>query len=1067
MKLKHLLTIVLTLLMMLGSFGAFAQAIIVSGVVMDDAGEPLPGASVVIKGTSIYVMTDANGKYAIDVPNSNDFLVFSFIGYQTFETQVGKRTKIDVYLDSDFEMLDEVVMIGYGTAKKRDLTGAISNIKSEDLRKTNMTSLEQSLQGRMAGVFVIETDGAPGGGMSIQIRGSNSMLGGTEPLYVVDGIPISSDNAAFAGREGFTGVGSFSAQGANVLSTINPADIASIEVLKDASATAIYGSRGANGVILITTKQGMEGKSSINVDYTLGVSILKKKIDVLNGMEYAEFVNEAEWNAAVLSGTTANYRPQYASPEYIAAHPEATAIPFPTTAGTNWQDLIYTTGISHNASINISGGTKKTKYAVMMGAFDQKGIIKKTGFRRFSLRSNIKSEVKKWLTVQSSIALTRSNNKLAYIATNGEGKAAGIIRRSIMTNPNISMNQIIDETVNANFNSENLRNPWVELTHPTDRKVDNRVLAGLNLDFKLHRNLTFKVFGSANYFDTSRDMYQSMTTFAGSSAKGILSNSHISSLELVNENMLTYTNQWNKHSFTGTAVFSYEYNNYENHFMQGQDFAMDKKPSFDKANHLKYTVSNGSVISVLLSGLFRLNYNYGKRYYVTVSLRADGSSKFSKDNKFAYFPSAALTWRLSEEKFFKEAKTVMNLFKIRYSFGTTGNQAINPYQTLATMVNTNCILNGMIVNGLVDSRLPSQGLKWETTTQHNVGIDYAFLNDRINGSINYYYKKTSDLLQYITIPASTGWQTQLQNNGAIMNQGFEFEINANPIMKDNVQWTIGANISTNKNKILYLGNDVEMIYSKAIGRGMNMQNAPIVYKVGYPLGTFWGYQTDGIVQTEEQLANLPNWTATGDPKRPGEVIYKDISGPDGKPDGIVNSYDQTYLGDPNPDLFFGLNTSISFYGFNIYMQFTGAVGYQIYNQTALEYTMLNGYENVPTEVYRNAWRGPGTTNKYTSVLPNGPSQRARPVSDRFIEDASFLRLKTLRLGYDIPTKGKFGQAVKNFNVFVSGDNLFVVTNYSGFDPEVSSFGQSPDKKGIDLGSYPKPYTFIVGLNITF
>ena len=1042
-------TIILLLTVFLSST-MFAQKTI-SGKVTDENGDQLIGVSVLSQNKLRGSITNIDGIYSIPISAEDSVLIFSYIGYETLKRNIKGRAQINVQMIPVSIELDEVVSIGYGSMRKSDLTGSLSSVSEKDLERSNMNSLEQGLVGKVAGVYIIETDGSPGGAISMQIRGSNSMLGGTEPLYVIDGVPISSDNAMYATRNIQGGSGGDATSPPNILSSINPNDIIAIEVLKDASATAIYGSRGANGVVLITTRQGLDGKTSVSLKLSSGVSSISKRIDVLDYMTYADYVNEANVNAG--------NNPIYFQPDLIT-DPE-TQTPFPTF-GTDWQDAIFQLGMNNDVTLGISGGNKSTKFSVSLSRSDQKGILKTSEFNRTSMRVNLNSQLNSIVKLTSNNMMSFTKNRIVTANTNTAGNGAGVIRQTLRMSPLVSidaLNLIPDESEVVSDDSEP-RNPYRELVDPLNNQADARVLTSQNFDFTLAKGLTLKISGSANYLSRRKDLYYPRTTFRGMQENGKGQIATVESLSLINEDMLTWSKMFDRHDLNLMGVFSYEQSTVKNTSFQVSNFPTDElgTNAMHFGDQTTAVLYSNSISNVLASGTLRANYNYDNKYYLTFSLRADGSSKFTQANKIGYFPSAAVTWRISEENFIKKLSDI-TMLKIRYSYGKTGNQAISEYQSLASLGIYKYVMDGVLVPGFADIRFPNDQLKWETTNQHNVGIDFGFFNNRITGSINGYNKTTYDLLQDVTLPGSSGWSTQIKNAGTITNNGFELEITARPIARKFI-WDATFNYSINRNKILDLGG-VDQRFAQRLGSGATMNHTPFIQKVGLPLGTLWGFKTDGVFQNIDDLLYSSDQTALGEPKQVGFIRYKNLNPEE---DNVINAKDMTVIGDVNPDFMIGFNNVFSYKNFDFQVLLQGVFGQDIFNQTRIEIMQMDGTNNITREVWDNRFQGEGTGNgRYPSVYKS--SKRKMVTSDLFVEDGSYLRIKNVRLGYTF--KFKKNSPIRTLNLYGTADNLKTFTNYSGFDPEVGSFGQDPSRRGVDLGSYPKSRTYLLGCNINF
>ncbi|GAB1415015.1 TonB-dependent receptor [Paludibacter sp.] len=1021
----------------------------IKGKVTDEFGDALIGVSVISPDKQKGTITDYDGNYSINLSKKDSIIIFSYLGYETVITAIRGRNHINVSMTPVSIELDEVVTIGYGQMKKSDLTGSLSSVTEKDLERSNMSSLEQGLSGKVAGVYVIETDGAPGGAISMQIRGSNSMLGGTEPLYVIDGVPVSSNNAMFSTRNIAGGQGGTETSPPNILSTINPNDIVSIEILKDASATAIYGSRGANGVVLISTRQGIDGKTNVSFKMSTGISKLSKRIEVLDYRTYADYVNEAVTNAG--------FAQKFFEPDSITK-PE-TQLPFPTS-GTDWQNEIFQSGFTNDINLNISGGTKSTRYSVSLSRTDEEGILKSSGFNRTSIRANLNSQLSEFVKLTSNNMMSYSENRIVSANTSSSGQGAGVVKQALRISPLISINSAGIDSEDTSLGDDEPRNPYRELVDPLNNKISSRVLSSQIFDFFLTKDLTLKVSNSVNYINTRTDRYYPRTTFRGIQENGKGQIATLESMNLINEDMLTWSKKYGIHDINLMGVFSFENTVIKNTSYQVSNFPTDalKTNAMQYGDQTTALLYSDNITNTLASGTLRANYNYAQKYYMTFSMRADGSSKFAKNNEMGYFPSFALTWRASEESFIKNIKNI-SLAKLRYSYGRTGNQAISEYQSLASLDIFKYVVDGAVVPGFADIRFPNDKLKWETTDQHNVGLDFGFFNNRLTITANLYHKMTWDLLQNIVLPGSSGWSSQIKNAGIISNQGFELELTGHPI-KGTFNWETTFNYSLNRNKILDLGG-VDQRFSARLGAGQSMNFAPSIQKVGYPLGTLWGYIVDGVYQNVEDIANSPDQSPLGEPMQVGFIKYKNLN-PD--EDNIVNAKDMTVIGDVNPDFMIGFNNVFSYKGFDLQVLLHGVFGQDIFNQTRIELMQMDGSSNITREVWDNRFRGEGTGNgRYPSVY--SASKRKMVASDLFVEDGSYLRVKNIRLSYTFKFKNK--APIRTLNVFGSADNLWTFTNYSGYDPEVGSYGQDPSRRGIDVGSYPKSRNFIFGFNANF
>lgn len=1044
----------IVVLFLIAGISVYAQnKVTYSGtVIAGDDKQPLPGASVMVKNTNNGTVTDIDGKFTLTA-KSGAVLVFSFVGFENLELQPEKHSDLKVELIADSKVIDESVVVGYGTVRKSEMTTASSGIRAKDMNMTGVTSFEQSLQGKLSGVVVVNTEGAPGSAMSMEIRGVASISGSSEPLYVIDGMPIESSgvNASQAGRN-FT-------QDLNPLAGLNPNDIESIEVLKDASATAIYGSRGANGVVMITTKSGRKGKANVSANVQFGYSKITRKIEVLSGKEYAEYSN---WARDTERYTEAMIAKLSDSP-------------------TKWQDLIYRLGKTQEYSASISGGGDKYNYFISGNYMDQDGIIVNSGFYRASVRSNFMFQLTPGIKLYSKTSLTRSGyNQVTSSTASSDTKDQGIIKQALRMDPAIPFDQAYDPDEEGLIDGDGMvRNPYLEATSPTLKTVTNRIISSLAVDAKIVKNLTFKPSFGVDYVVSRADSYFPKNTQAGKPTAGydmgFASIQYAETLKWVNENQLTYSNVFaGKHSFTATAVVSLERAYKFKDRSSARGFVTDDLLNNVLQNGLSdtYQLNTNKTVSSLMSYTARVNYGYDKRYLVTATIRADGSSKFGVNNKFGVFPSMSAAWNIMNEKWVKKAfgRAEINNMRIRASWGVVGNQGIPAYQSQSTMsLGWYPGTSGKEPTATA-VRLANPDLKWESTEQLNLGFDYGMFKDRISLSFNWYRKITRDLLQAIKIPTSTGFAAQWQNRGTIRNSGVELELTLRPVVTKDFNWSIMTNISHNKNVILDLG-DVKEQFTENLGTGGTTNYSPFIQKVGYPLGTLWGYQTDGIYQTAEDYQDIRESAIHGlNPNDSEQIRYKKMAGEvkiiDQNGDGKIDDDDRVRIGDVNPVITYGITNTFSWKFLELSVLLTGKSGGDIYNHVFSELENMSGYSNITREAFNNRWQGPGTSNRFPKLRKINDS-RNYYASSNFVEDGSYFRIKNLRFTFkfdkDLFKVNKFPSGAIYFNV----DNLYTVTKYRGYDPEVSSFGQSAARRGIDMGAYPQCRTFSFGVNLNF
>lgn len=980
----------------------------ISGVVKDETGEPVIGANVVVKGTTNGTVTDMNGRYSLEVPEGG-VLQISYIGYNTQEVKVGSGDVVNVSLREDSEALDEVVVIGYGTVKKSDLTGAVGSVQMKDVSQVGITSADRALQGQIAGVQVNARTGQPGESMMIRVRGSNSLAGGNEPLYVIDGMPVEKMN-----------------------SDINPEDILSMEVLKDASSTAIYGSRGANGVVMITTKRGRTGDTVLEYNGYVGVSSLRKKLDLLGKDDYIAMVNEVSQNDG----------------NGIAITPEQAAM----LPNNDWQDLAYQTALTHSHQVSVSGGTDKTKLYSSLNYMNQEGIIKGSDYNRFALRINGDQKLARNLSLNASIAYSYGTQNTAN--SNADGWGAIAYTAMVMA----PIQEIRDaDGKYTNFSGT----PWGG-TNPVgmaelykNKTVNSRLLANMSLIYEIIDGLTFRVNAGAEVNAGSSDRYIPIGLSAGGKLDGDASKSKSNYYTIINENILTYDKRFNKNhalNLMGGVTFqTYQYNDLGG---SGTGFLRDVY----ETNNLGVastpgTPSSGYSDYRMASFLGRANYNLMERYLLTVTARYDDSSKFSKNHKFAFFPSAALAWRLSEENFMQDIDWLSNL-KLRASIGQTGNQSISPYQTFARLGTSGPIFGDGKDIGFGLSSMANDDLKWETTTQTDIGVDFGFFSNRLNIGFDYYWKQTRDLLYNATLPPSSGYSSMLRNLGRIDNKGFEISINTIN-MKGKVNWTTNLNITSNRSIVKDLGSDV-------YGNKIQRIDAPIGGGNWFPLFVgkapfqLYGYEIEGIYQTDEE-ARL-NGEAT---KKAGDYRYKDTDGKAG-----ITTGDKTIIANTQPKFTFGLTNIINWNNFELSFLLIGSVGGDIVNEFNKSITNIGGTWNIRKDVWENHWTPENPNAKYAraSVATKDYLAFGDP-SSVWVENGSYLRFKDIKLAYTLPSQWFAGSRKPNISVYLSGQNLITITSYSHYDPEAS--WTSSAVNGWDRGVYPSAKSFTLGLQVKF
>lgn len=994
----------------------------ITGVVFDHLRESIIGANVVVKGTTIGSITDMDGKFTLEVPE-NTVLQISYIGYVTKEVAVGRQTDIQIQLTEDTQAIDEVVVIGYGSVKKSDLTGAVSSVKATEIQQTPMVSIDQGLIGRAPGVQVTSSSGMPGATASIRVRGSSSLQGGNEPLYVIDGFPVYSGTGF--GDNG----GKIALSG---LATVNPSDIESIEILKDAAATAIYGARAANGVVLITTKSGKKGFDNITFESSFGVSNVSKVIDVLNAQEYATLVNEA-------------YRNDNLKPYYDDA---ALADIARLGKGTDWQNEIFRTGISQNYNLTFSGGDEKTQYAISGNYLDQKGVIINSDFKRYSLRLNLDRHLTKTFTVGTHFSVSHTVSDAVATETGGEG---GVVTGAQKMNPILPIYSDEQTKTYTQINTPGtlVPNPVATAREQKFKNTASRMLGDLYVQWEILKDLKLKVSAGADVMYLKINQYTPSTIYQanGQARAEVRVNRTINWL---NENTLTWDKTFGAdHSLNALGGFTMQQNNTESVMASSSNYVNDVMEYNNLGAGSVYNApSSGAPQWSLLSYLARVNYTFKQRYLFSVNARIDGSSRFGANNKYGFFPSASAGWRISEEPFMEPFKTILPNLKLRGSYGFTGNTEIGAYGSLATLGSNSWIIGNQLVTGFFPNKIPNPDLKWEKTSQLDIGLDVGLFENRFRITADYYRKETSDLLYDVAIPGTSGYSTMLKNIGSMENKGYELSLESDNLT-GTFRWTTTFNISFNRNKVLELGGEGYKEMAESDGHLKTGSVRRLI--VGKPVGVFYGYRFDGIFQNE---AETKQQTSSASPIGVGLRRYKDLNG-DGKVDA---ANDREILGDANPDFFGGMANNFSYKGFelNVFLQYS--YGNKIFNLNAVEMETPTGGQNAYRELL-NRW----TPENPSNIYPKATTNRNVLISDRFIEDGSYLKLKTVSLSYGFPQIRS--KHIQGLRLYVTGQNLLTWTKYRGYDPEVSYRGASTLEAGEDFGGYPQSRTVMFGVKL--
>lgn len=1002
----------LTLMTLLFSY-AQAQDL-VTGIIKDESGQTIPGATIILKGTSKYASTDIDGKFSLAAPKELPFSIHvNITGYQQQDVDIYELSTEPVEISlKTANALDEVVVIGYGSQKKGDVTGSVSSVPQLALKQP-ISSFDRALQGAAAGVQVTQVSGQPGAAVSIRIRGGNSITGGNEPLYVIDGFPVYNNN-------GDANAGVTAGPSINALASLNPSDIESIEVLKDASATAIYGSRGANGVVMITTKKGKAGQNTFTYDAYYGSQTVLKRVDVLtSAKDWALLKNDARIN----SGKAAYYTDDQISK---------------LGQGTDWQGEAFRSAPIQNHQLSLTGGDDRTRYAISGNYFKQDGILKNTNFERYSGRVNLERDFSSKFRVGVNLTASKISAQVAN---------AGIVNALLAMPPTVNVRDANGKyTYQSEFETP-LGNPIATLEKEINTTTTYRFLGNAYGEYTFLEGLVAKVSFGTDVINNKQNRYVPSDIYQGANSnptgKGSVGTKFASTW--LNENTLSYSKTFsNKHSLNAVAGYTQQAFQAESAIAGSEAFVSDQLTYNDLSSGSVYSQpSSGSTAWALNSYLGRINYSIDQKYIFTISGRADGSSRFGKANKWGYFPSAAFAWNISRESFISAVPSISNL-KLRLSAGITGNQEIGQFLSLATLNSTTYFFGGQTYIGFAPNRIANPDLGWETTAQYDGGIDLSLFKNKINFVFDAYYKKTTNLLLNVPIPYTTGQSTALQNYGSVENKGIELGINTTNFSGP-FSWNTNFVFSINRNKVLTLGDGANYIIS-----GAN------IAQVGQALGSFYGYQSNGLFQIGDEIAKLP--TINPATTKPGDRRYVDING-DGK---ITQADDRALIGNAQPKFQGGITNTLSFLNFDLSFFFQGTYGNELFNQNKQQLELMTGQQNASITAYER-WTPTNAGNTVQRAFEDPASVN----TSRYVEDASFLRLKNLTLGYNLPKNVISKIRASNVKIYVSAQNLFTWTRYTGFDPEVSRNEQSTLTQGIDYSIYPSSKSFLGGLSISF
>ena len=1041
---------------------AMAQ-VLVKGTVIDKTGESVIGASIQVKGTTQGTITDIDGKFSLGVPDKKSVIVISFIGYATKELQVDPSKPMSIVLEEDTKVLDEVVVVGYQEVRKKDLTGSVAKADMNELLNTPVGSFDQTLGGRIAGVNVSSGEGTPGGTMNIVIRGNNSLTQDNSPLYVIDGFPV--EDAAIA-------------------STINPSDIESLDILKDASATAIYGARGANGVVIITTKKGKVGKAQITYDGSVTMQHVTRTIPMMDAYEFVKL--QAETYPASIANSTGGYLMEYQGKQW-------TLEDYRDIFQYDWQDEILRTALQHNHNIRITGGTEGVRYNASVSYYNQDGILLNSGYERFQARANTvvkrdKLDISLTTNYSRSIQTGSTPSETSYSGMNNLFYSVWGYRP--VTYPNKSMESLLNDVMDEAIDSSNdyRFNPIRSLKEEYRKYYINNLQMNGYVSYEFIKGLKLKVSGGYTYDARKNDQFNNSNTRYGGPTSTDKVNAQIirnERLTWLNENTLTYqTNIKKKHFFNSLIGITFQNSDYEYYSLKSTHIPNE---SLGMAGMADGTLSSSSSLKsswAMMSYLARLNYNYKSKYYATASFRADGSSKFSKKHRYGYFPSGSLAWNFMEEEFMAPIKKVVGAGKLRVSWGLTGNNRIGEYDYYALLQmlkekQGDYISNGSIPSGvypfdndmssvgMVPVSLPNEDLKWETTEQWNVGLDLSFFDERLNFTADVYRKTTRDLLLEASLPLVSGYYSATKNIGKVRNDGLELSLSTVNIKTKDFTWTSDFNIAFNKNEVLELAeNQLSLTTAAKFDQNYNSQPSYIA-KVGLPMGMMYGYLYEGTYKYDDFIKsgnsytlkdNVPYFSSEAN-TQPGMPKYKDING-----DGVIDSNDRTIIGRGLPIHTGGFTNSFAYKGFDLSIFFQWSYGNDIMNANRLLFENAGVNKDLyQFASYANRW----TPDNPDSDIPAATKSASNNViSSRIIEDGSYLRLKTVTLGYTFPKTLIAKAKLSNARVYLAAQNLWTWTSYSGYDPEVS-IRNSALTPGLDFSSYPRAFTLSFGVNLGF
>lgn len=988
--------------------GALYGQTTVNGTVTDEKGETLPGVSVVLQNTFTGTTTDASGKYVLSNVPANGVLVFSFTGMASRQITVNSQSVIDVTMKADAKALDEVVVIGYGTLEKKDVSSAISKVDGQILRSQPLASPAALLVGKSTGVQVTSNSGAPGSAVTVRIRGASSLSsGGNDPLYVIDGVPTG-----------------------NILG-VNPNDIESIEVLKDASSSAIYGSRAANGVILITTRRGQKGRTDMSFDTYYGLQRVYKKMPMMNAQEQWEYVQKGVKNYNRLNPSA----PVTVRAQAVLDH----------EAGydTDWQDEVFRLAPVQSYDFGASGGSDRTRFAANVGYYNQQGVIMSNGYQRIAGKFSMDFDLTKYLTMGASF---RGNYSITDKIPEGDSET------SVMANMQRKM--AYEPVYEPDGSYANRERPNVVAAAREFKGKDYQTagIASAYAKLKILKNLEFNSSWAADFFNTTGDSFYPSTILGGATRPSTAFANK--GLTWLSENVLTYALRKEKINFTGILGYSIQESDAFNFNAKASGGPSDIIETMNASvlRETTYSYKTGWGLTSLFS---RLNMTYAGKYIAAVSMRRDGSSRFGSNNRYAYFPAASVAWRVNEEAFMHDIRQISEL-KVRASYGRTGNQNIGNYVAQGTY-STGANYNGQ--SGVRIGGIPSADLSWESTDQADVGLDLGLFDNRLNLSMDLYKKVTNGLLFSMPLPQYTGFSSYWTNLGEIQNKGLEIALSGDIIRKGDLSWSAGANISFNQNKVSQLPNGAPILVTAATDVYYTV-NATFMTQQQTPIGQFYGLRWTGEVYPTDEIAKAHVSSIMGQTPVGGTLKYEDYNG-----DGKIDANDRQLIGSPHPKFFGGFNTQVSWKNFDLGMQFSFVYGNKLFNQMRFMSSRGFAYDAARKERV-NAWSEPGQITTEHKVLTSTDA-RDNQFSSKYIEDASYLRLNNVNLGYNLPEKLTKPLNIQRLRVYLSAQNLFTVTKYSGFDPEVNAKSADIRTQGVDIGMVPQVSTYMLGINLKF